>query len=335
MKDQRFGCLGIGLVTLLVLSLLLNFAFLLVSSNSVRSAALLPRQVPKFEESLVVAGGGGVDDKIAVLSVRGLISTAAPGGLGESMVEDVKLQLKQAIEDSKVKAIVLQIESPGGEVTSSDSIYHALARAREKKPVVVSMGALAASGGYYIACGGSHLIANETTFTGSIGVIMQTINYEQLFGKVGLQMHTFKSGAFKDMLSGSRPMTEEEKQYLQTLVMQTYGKFVGIVAQERKLDEEQLRSGVADGRVVTGKDALSAKLIDQIGDVEAAYAKAMELGKAPGAAVIRYDAPFSLSRIFRIFTQSETKKIEVEIARALAPPLDPGKLYFLPGHYAP
>lgn len=335
MKNQRFGCLGIGLVILLVLSLFLNVAFLIAGSNTVRSATLLPRQTPKFDEALVNAGGDGVQDKVAVLSIRGLISTAQPGGVGESMVEDVKLQLKQALEDSKVKAIVVQVESPGGEVTASDSIYHALARAREKKPVVISMGALAASGGYYIACAGSHLIANETTFTGSIGVVMQTINYEQLFGKVGLQTFTFKSGAFKDMLSGSRPMTEEEKQYLQMLVMQTYGKFVGIVARERKLDEDQLRSGVADGRVVTGKDALAAKLIDEIGDVEAAYAKAMELGKAPGAAVIRYDAPFSLSRIFRIFSESEPKKIQVEIARALAPPLEAGKLYFLPAHYAP
>ena len=232
---------------------------------------------------------------------------------------------------------MLHIDSPGGEVTASDMIYNAVRKARDegKKPIVVYMGSVAASGGYYVACGASHLIAHETTFTGSIGVIMQGINYEGLFNKVGVQMVTFKSGKLKDMLSGSRPMTEEEKTYIQGLVMQTYDKFVGIVARERKLPEEQLRTGIADGRVVSGKDALTAKLVDQLGDVDDAYKKAMELGGAPGAAIIRYESPFHFARLFRLLGQSEKAKIEVKVAESLTPKLEMGRLYYLPSFYAP
>lgn len=215
-------------------------------------------------------------------------------------------------------------------------IYNAVRRVRDeaKKPVVVYMGALAASGGYYVACGGSWLIANDTTFTGSIGVIMQTINYEQLLGKVGVYVQTFKSGEFKDMLSGSRPPTQAEKDYVQSLVMQTYGKFVGIVARERGLPEDQLRTGIADGRVVTGKDALDARLINGLGEIEDAYAKARELGKAPNASVVRYESGFKLGKLFHLLGQSEKAKIEVNLSNSLAPKLETGRLYYLPSFYA-
>jgi protease-4 len=262
MTNARFGCLGVGLVVLLAVSLLLNLIFF-VANSATSSASLLPDSVPKFSES-IVQPGKNTDERVALIYLRGIITGAEPGTLGETAVDDLKMQLKQAGDDAKIRAVVLHIDSPGGEVTASDTIYNAVRRLREKKPVVVYMGSLAASGGYYVACGGSWLIANETTFTGSIGVIMQSLNYEHLLGKVGLQVWTFKSGKFKDMLSGSRPITPEEEQYVNALVMQTYGKFVGIVAKERNLPEEQLRNGVADGRVVSGKDALEAKLVNQL-----------------------------------------------------------------------
>ena len=161
------------------------------------------------------SGEDGAELKIAQISLRGIITSAEPGSLGETMVDDLKLQLKQAVADDKVKSIVLYVDSPGGEVTASDIIYQAVVAARAQKPIVVYMGSLAASGGYYVACGGSHLIANETTFTGSIGVIMQAFHYKALLDKVGLEVITFKSGKFKDMLSGSRDLTDEEKAYTQ------------------------------------------------------------------------------------------------------------------------
>ena len=200
-----------------------------------------------------------------------------------------------------------------------------------QKPVVVYMGSLAASGGYYVACGGSSLMAHETTLTGSIGVIMQTINYEQLIGKVGVSSVTFKSGPFKDMMSGSRQMTDAEREYVQGMVMQTYDKFVGIVARERQLDEGALRTGLADGRVISGKDAMEAKLINSLGEIEDAYAKAMELAKIKSATIIRYDSPFKLGKLFRLLGQGESSAkttVEVKIADALMPKLEAGRLYF-------
>ena len=301
---------------------------------------------PKFEESIVVDAkpqkdGKEPDGKIALIYLRGIITAMAPGTVGETMVDDIKLQLEQAALDEKVKAVVLYVDSPGGEVTASDVIYNAVRKVRDggfgaaKKPVVVYMGSLAASGGYYVACGGSYLIANETTLTGSIGVIMQTLNYRDLMGKVGLETVTFKSGAFKDMLSGSREMTPEERDYVQKMVMDTYGKFVGIVALERKRSEDELRSGLADGRVISGKDAKNAKLIDALGQIEDAYSKAMDMGKVKGAAIIRYDSPFHFGRLFRILGQSEKASVEVNVVKSLMPKLEAGRLYFLPSFYAP
>lgn len=335
MNNKRFGCLGIGLVVFLCLSLFFNFVFLLGSSRRLAGNRLLPARQPHFSEALVEAGSDGVSEKIALISLRGLISSTISGTLGETMVDDIKTALQQATDDDRVKAIVLSIDSPGGEVTASDTIYNAVRKARERKPVVVYMGSVAASGGYYISCGGSYLMASETTITGSIGVIIQTLNYQNLLGKIGLESVVFKSGKFKDMLSGARTLTPEEIAYIQGLVMQTYDKFLGIVAAERKLPVEELRSGIADGRIISGKDALADKLINQVGQIEDAYEKAREMGKATGAAVIRYEAPFRFGRLLRMFGQSSESKIQINLIDRLVPELESGKIYLLPGFYAP
>jgi protease-4 len=244
--------------------------------------------------------------------------------------------LQQARDDTHVKAIVLEIDSPGGEVTAADQIYNAVVKARARKPVIIYMDSLAASGGYYIACGGKFLMANETTITGSIGVIIQTLNYEQLFNKVGLASVVFKSGKFKDILNGARPMTDEEKQLIQTFVMQTYDKFLGIVSKERSLPADMLRNNIADGRILSGKEALNDKLIDGLGQIEDAFAKAKQLGNAPDAAVVKYGPPFSLSRLFRAFGEfGGESKIELQLPKQLVPQLESGRAYFLPSFYAP
>jgi protease-4 len=143
----------------------------------------------------------------------------------------------------------------------------------------------------------------------------------------------FKSGQFKDILSGMREMTPEEKTYIQDMVMETYGKFVGIVSEERNIPMEQLKP-IADGRVISGKDALADKLINQLGQIEDAYDKARELGHAPGAEVVRYEPGFKLGRLFRMLGQSNQSKIEVNIEQKLLSPVEPGKLYLLPAFYA-
>jgi protease-4 len=333
MSTKRFGCAGIALVLLLCLSLLFNFLFL--TSRHVPGRHLMPPQQKEFEEETVLNGTGGTNAKIVLISLHGLISSSISGSYGDTMVDDVKMALRQATDDERIKAIVLNIDSPGGEVTASDVIYNAVRQARAHKPVVIYMGSVAASGGYYIACGGSYLMANETTLTGSIGVIIQTINYQELLGKIGVGSVVFKSGQFKDMLSGARQMTPEEREYIQALVMQTYGKFVQIVADERKIPVEQLRAGIADGRVISGKDALEQKLINQVGQIEDAFEKARELGHAAGATVIKYEAPFRLAKLVRLFGKSADSKLEINLADHLLPQLESGKLYLLPSFYFP
>jgi protease-4 len=293
--------------------------------------------VPRFREIVVQRGTTRlVQDRIALISMRGLISGSIPGNVSESMVEDMRLALQQARDDNRVKAIVLEIDSPGGEVTAADQIYNAVTKARARKPVVVYMDSLAASGGYYVACGGKYLMANETTITGSIGVIIQTLNYEQLFNKIGLASVVFKSGKFKDILNGARPMTPEEKELIQSFVMQTYDKFLGVVAHERGLSADTLRSTIADGRILSGKDALNNKLIDGLGQIEDAYAKAKQLGNAPEATVIKYGPPFSLGRLFRAFGEfGGESKLKLELPKQLVPQLEGGRAYFLPSFYAP
>lgn len=337
MSNKRFGCLGIGLFILLCLSGLLNLILIAASAHRISSLSgsrVRSADLPKFSEETVVPGSGKSTAKIAVIPLRGLISSSIGGTLGETMIDDIKIALRQALEDDRVKAIVLNIDSPGGEVTASDVIYNAVRKARAKKPVVVYMGSLAASGGYYVSCAGSYLMANETTITGSIGVIIETLNYQQLLGKIGVDAVVFKSGQFKDILSGTRQMTDAEKAYIQNLVMETYGKFVQIVADERKLPVDQLRNGIADGRIISGREALKEKLINGLGQIEDAFDKARELGGAPGAAVIRYQPGFKLGRLFKMLGQSEQAKIEVNLAQKVLPSLESGRLYMLPGFYA-
>ncbi len=323
------------MVVLLCGSVICNFVLLATRGTHVLDAApLLADRAPRFSETTVEDGRG--PGKIAQVTLRGIITSSESGELGETMVDDLKIQLHQAAMDNNVKAIVLCVDSPGGEVTASDVIYDAVCRARSRKPVVVYMGSLAASGGFYVSCGGSYLMADDTTLTGSIGVIIETLNYESLLGKVGVAPVVFKSGQFKDMLSGSRPMTPEEKAYVQNMVMQTYAKFVGIVARERKLPEDQLRAGIADGRVISGRDALNDKLIDGLGQVEDAYEKARELGAAPDAPVVRYEASFRFGKLLRMFTgRSESSEVKIELPGAITPRLEAGRLYLLPGFFAP
>src|SRR5215469_15577742 len=251
-SDRRLGCLSIFLFIALCASLFVNFVLMIVAFQRV-GGIREPEPIPRFREILLQRGARAATDKIAVIAMRGLISSSIPGNVSDSMVDDLRAALQQARDDSRVKAIVLEIDSTGGEATASDAIYSALVKTRARKPVVVYMESLAASGGYYVSCGGRFLMANETTITGSIGVIIQTLNYEQLFNKIGLASVVFKSGKFKDMLNGARPITPEERELIQSFVMQTYDKFLGIVARERNLSADTLRNSVADGRILSGK----------------------------------------------------------------------------------
>src|SRR5262252_8877192 len=328
--DRRLGCLSIFLFIALCASLFVNFVLMIVAFQrlgGIREA----ESIPRFREILLQRGTRATTDKIAVITMRGLISSSLPGTVSDSMVDDMRTALQQARDDSRVKAIVLEVDSPGGEVTASDAIYSAVIKARAKKPVVIYMESLAASGGYYVSCGGKFLMASDTTITGSIGVIIQTLNYEQLFNKIGLASVIFKSGKFKDMLNGARPITPEERELVQGFIMKTYDKFLDVVAKERNLPADLLRNTVADGRILSGKEAFEDKLIDGLGQLDDAFAKAKELGNAPGARVVKYGPPFTLSRFFRMF-EGTNSKIELQLPKQLIPQLESGRAYFLPSY---
>ena len=333
MADRRLGCLSIFLFVALCASLFVNFVLVAAAFQRI-SGVRETEPIPRFREILLQRGTRGTTDKIAVITMRGLISSSIPGSVTDSMVDDMRAALQQARDDDRVKAIILEIDSPGGEVTASDAIYGALVKARARKPVVIYMESLAASGGYYVSCGGKFLMASETTITGSIGVIIQTLNYEQLLNKVGLASVVFKSGKFKDMLNGARPITPEERELVQSFIMKTYDKFLGIVAKERNLSADLLRNTIADGRILSGKDAFDSKLIDGLGELDDAFAKGKQLGNAPGAKIVKYGPPFSLSRFLRIFGQADSK-IELQLPKQLIPQLETGRAYFLPSYYAP
>jgi protease-4 len=333
MADRKLGCLSAFLFVALCVSVFANFVLLVAVLRRVGGGMVDREPLPRFREVAVERGRGS--DKIALIVLRGLISSSVPGTVGDSMVDDLRMALQQAREDEHVKAVVLEIDSPGGEVTASDEIYNAVVKTRARKPVVIYMDTLAASGGYYVSCGGKYIMANDTTITGSIGVIIQTLNYEQLFNKIGLSSVVFKSGKFKDILNGARPMTQEERDYIQKFVMSTYDKFLGVVAKERSLPAEGLRNGIADGRIMSGKEALESKLIDGLGQIEDAYQKAKQLGKAPRAGVVKYGPPFSLGRFFRAFGQANDTKIQLELPKQLVPQLEGGHAYFLPSFFAP
>ncbi len=332
---KKSGCLSIVLFAALGISLLANL-ILLVSLGSRGAGPAKGFNEKKFSETTLIPGNES-DDKIALIQLDGLISYGKGAGSVEgSMVESLKEAFQQAERDPKVKAVVLSVDSPGGEVTAGDTIYHALGKLTAKKPTVIFINSIGTSAAYYIACAGSWIMCSDTSFTGSIGVIISTLNYKELFGKIGLQSVIFKSGQFKDALNGARDLTEEEKTYFQALVMQTYDLFLNIVASSRHLDASTLRQGIADGRVLSGRDAFNAKLIDQLGYIEDAFEKARALGKAPGAEIVRYEKRNSLAHLLRFFESSEKSDIQLDlnVGPAGSVRLESGRLYLLPSFYA-
>lgn len=320
------------IVTFVLFVSVLAILVLLAIAGGGGGDAFVGRTARHYEEQFV-EGDAGARDKIAIIYLTGMISATADGYTSEEgVVGDIKDQLRQAVEDRHVKAIILRINSPGGEVVASDSIYEAVAAAREQKPVVASIDSLGASGAYYVAAGCSYIMANELSITGSIGVILQSFTFNELTDKIGLKFYTFKSGRYKDLLNPAREPTEEEKALVQNLIQEVYEKFVSIVARERQMTVDELKDGIADGRILTGKQASEAGLVDGVGYLEDAIQKAKELASIEKARVVRYAPPFSLRNLFRLADNSYRAKIQIELAPTPFK-LEAGKLYFLPAHF--
>ncbi|HND07571.1 MAG TPA: signal peptide peptidase SppA, partial [Candidatus Obscuribacter sp.] len=202
-------------------------------------------------------------DRIQVVKLSGMIIDKADSGLlsssAGSATETLK-DLRKAIKNDKVKGVLLRVNSPGGTVPTSQEIYEAVKELKKKnKIVVVSMGDMAASGGYYVSCAADKIVANPGTLTGSIGVIMNLMNFKALADKVGIEPEVIKSGLFKDIASPYHKMTKEERQILTDLIMDSYDQFTQVVAEGRALPIEEVKR-IADGRIYSGRQAKAIKL---------------------------------------------------------------------------
>lgn len=244
--------------------------------------------------TLGAALSGSAGSRVALIEVNGAISDGGAASLfgGTGGAREFMQQVAKAREDSTIKAVVIRINSPGGSSAASQEMYQAVRRLRDKKPVVASMGDVAASGGYYVAAACNKIYANPSTLTGSIGVITQMMNYQGLFRKVGLDSTTIKSGKFKDAGNPSRPLTAEEKALFQAMVNDVYQQFVADVLDGRKaatngkLTRAKLLK-IADGRVLTGRRAKDALLVDETGGLYEAINEAGKLGNISGTPKVK------------------------------------------------
>ncbi len=294
---------------------------------------------PRLDE--VIREDNAAANKIAVIEITGVIygGVFEQGGFG--LVDVIKAQLKRAAEDDRVKAVILKVDSPGGEVLASDDIYRAIMKFRQaaKKPVVASMGTVAASGGYYVSAPSSWIVANEMTITGSIGVILSSWNYRGLMDKVGVLPQTYKSGKYKDMLSGSREpesITPQEREMVQSLIDETFSRFKDVVREGRQSAYEQTKGqrlsaqwqDYADGRVLSGREAYKLGFVDELGGFNDAVERARKLAGIATANLVEYQQRYEFSDLFRMFGKSDAKTVKVDLGFEM-PKLQAGQLYFL------
>lgn len=227
--------------------------------------------------------------KIALVRIEGMILDS----------RDVIEELKNYSEDSSIKAVVLRIDSPGGGVAPSQEIYEEIKKLKEKKKVVVSMGSVAASGGYYIASPADLIVANSGTLTGSIGVIMEIPSFEGLMEKIGVKTQIIKSGRHKDIGSIFKSMTDEDKKILQSVLDDVHDQFIKAVSESRGMTYKDVKE-LADGRIFTGKKAKELGLVDELGNLEDAIKLAGELAGIKGKPrVVSKKKKFSIWNIIR------------------------------------
>jgi protease-4 len=344
-KSRGWMIFAVILLVLLLISILGNFTQLIsrtLTFNNGFSGGITRDVGPRLEECVVEDHGAA--SKIAVIRVEGIITDQGIDQAGNSMVDIIQAQLNRAKKDNRVKAVLLKVNSPGGEVMASDEIKKAVARFQDDsgKPVICSMGSLAASGGYYVSAPSRWIVANPLTITGSIGVLLHSWNYRGLMDKVGLAPVTYKSGKFKDMLSGDRSTNEippEERAMVQGLIDETYQQFKGIVAEGRKAAHEKNKkegralvddwANYADGRVFSGSQAYKLGFVDQLGDFRDAVKRAKEIAGLGGANLIEYRMRYDISDFLRLFGQSESSHtIKLDFGMEF-PKLRAGELYFL------
>ncbi|MDL5142498.1 signal peptide peptidase SppA [Bacillus atrophaeus] len=286
------GIFGVSLIASLTIAFFENFS----GNTDITSL--------NDESQEVTLEDGNLSSKIAVLEVSGTIqdngdSSSLLGSDGYNHRTFLK-NLEQAKKDKTVKGIVLKVNSPGGGVYESAEIHKKLEEIKKetKKPIYVSMGSMAASGGYYISADADKIYASPETITGSLGVIMESVNYSKLADELGIKFETIKSGAHKDIMSATRDMTDEEKKIMQSMVDNSYEGFVDVISKGRNMSEAEVKK-IADGRIYDGKQAKKLNLVDELGfydDTIAAMKK--DHKNLKDASVVTYEESFGLGSLF-------------------------------------
>jgi len=249
---------------------LVLFGFMLLAYSAVKSNSF----------STDLDGSGA---RVGIVEVKGAIGDLQNGVDAEKVVK----LLKKYEKDDDIKAIVLRVDSPGGAVAPSQEIYDAVKRTRAKKKIVVSMGNLAASGGYYVSAPADKIYADPGTLTGSIGVIFMHFNVRGLLDLAKVEETTLKTGKYKDTLSPFRPLQDTDREEIQAISDDIYGQFVKAVADGRGIPEAKVRE-LAEGRIYTGKKARELKLVDELGGLDDAVAAAWQLAGQSGEPKVQY-----------------------------------------------
>ncbi|HLS66293.1 MAG TPA: signal peptide peptidase SppA [Pseudogracilibacillus sp.] len=271
MNGKRWTALAVAIV-LFVVSLGVQLTTT-VTSGIMSSVEKLDFDLDALDEYVIEQGDW--DRRIAVLHLEGVIMDS---GLSPLLADTYDHQsflnmIEQAATDSSVEAVLLHVDSPGGGVTESAAIHRKLVELQEVygKPLYVSMGSMAASGGYYVSAPADKIFAEPSTITGSIGVIMENINYSKLAENYGVEFNTIKSGKHKDIMSPNRDMTKEEKDILQSMIDEMYEDFVDVIVAGRDMSEQEVKE-IGDGRIYTGRQALDNGLVDEVGSFDDALA---------------------------------------------------------------
>jgi protease-4 len=258
-------------------------------------------------------------------ALRSGISTVTPEITGERVgvleitapitdAREILAQLRKFRKDDDIKAVIARIDSPGGAVGASQELYSALKITDETKPVIASLGSVAASGGYYAALGARYIISNPGTVTGSIGVIMKVPNFMKLMDTIGVSTTTIKSGALKDLGAISREMTPDERKVLESVADDIHNQFIEAVAESRNIPEEKARD-LSDGRIFSGRQALEAGLVDELGGFDRAIEKAGELAGIEGAPSLQYPEENNLDLFRRILEEGASGSISKAVER--------------------
>ncbi|KGA96182.1 signal peptide protein [Alkalihalobacillus alcalophilus ATCC 27647 = CGMCC 1.3604] len=315
MNGKRWMALG-AVVVLVGVAIFMNF--LSFAQNALQEIQGTSSVTAGHEEIVEVGTASG---KIVVIELDGVIQDTGgnPGFFAVDGYNHEKFleQMDTAAKDSAVKGIILDVNTPGGGVVESAEIYERILKIQDEyeKPVYISMGNMAASGGYYIAAPANKIYANNQTITGSIGVIMESINIAGLAEQFGIEVNTIKSGEFKDIMSSTREMTDEEREILQSIIDESFDEFVRIIAEGRDMSEQEVRE-IADGRIYTGKQAFELGLVDELGNLETVIAGLKEeLGQ--DYTVVKYSHTTQLTDLLRIAAPKINLNPEHEAAAML------------------